>query len=126
MATWLTTHGYPVPVAAADLGVDLDAMGAQTLADEHNGHGDHGMGHDDMPGMATPDQLEQLAAARGAEADLLFLDLMTAHHEGALTMVSDHAQGASDIQAQEVATEISAEQQAEIGRMADLRARLTG
>ena len=54
----------------------------------------------------------------------MFLELMSAHHQGALDMLNEHAPGASDLRATEMADEMAAEQQAEIGRMADIRARL--
>ncbi len=49
---------------------------------------DHG-GHHKMAGMATPEQMEQLASSEGTDFDSLFLSLMITHHEGALTMVND-------------------------------------
>jgi len=55
-----------------------------------------GEGMMDMPmemmramGMATPDQMEQLAASEGSAFDRLFLELMIKHHRGAVTMVDD-------------------------------------
>jgi uncharacterized protein (DUF305 family) len=42
-----------------------------------------------MPGMLTPDQMEALRNAKGAEFDRLFLTGMIQHHNGALTMVKD-------------------------------------
>jgi uncharacterized protein (DUF305 family) len=42
--------------------------------------------HDQMPGMATEDQLDQLGASSGAEADRLFVELMSAHHQGGIHM----------------------------------------
>jgi uncharacterized protein (DUF305 family) len=42
--------------------------------------------HDKMPGMATEDQLDQLGASSGAEADRLFVELMSAHHQGGIHM----------------------------------------
>ena len=48
-----------------------------------------------MPGMATEDQLEALASSSGAEADALFVELMSAHHRGGIDMAKyavDHAQ----------------------------------
>jgi uncharacterized protein (DUF305 family) len=42
-----------------------------------------------MPGMLTPEQMEALRKAKGAEFDLLFLTGMIQHHNGALTMVKD-------------------------------------
>jgi uncharacterized protein (DUF305 family) len=42
-----------------------------------------------MPGMLTPEQMEALRQARGAEFDHLFLSGMIQHHNGALVMVKD-------------------------------------
>jgi uncharacterized protein (DUF305 family) len=42
-----------------------------------------------MPGMLTPEQMETLRKAKGAEFDHLFLTGMIQHHNGALTMVKD-------------------------------------
>ena len=42
-----------------------------------------------MPGMLTPEQIEALRRAKGAEFDHLFLSGMIQHHNGALTMVKD-------------------------------------
>jgi len=42
-----------------------------------------------MPGMLTPEQMDALRKAKGAEFDHLFLIGMIQHHNGALTMVKD-------------------------------------
>jgi uncharacterized protein (DUF305 family) len=42
-----------------------------------------------MPGMLSPEQMEALRKAKGAEFDRLFLTGMIQHHNGALTMVQD-------------------------------------
>ncbi|MBB0244517.1 DUF305 domain-containing protein [Streptomyces alkaliphilus] len=91
-------------------------------ADAHGGHGDHG-GHDhfDMPGMASPEQLAELDAARGGEFDRLFLELMISHHEGAVVMAADVLAQTGDMAVRELAGEIAAQQNAEIGRMRTLR-----
>lgn len=47
----------------------------------------HAMGL--MPGMLTPEQMEALRKATGAEFDRLFLTGMIQHHNGALIMVKD-------------------------------------
>ena len=44
----------------------------------------------EMPGMQSPERLQQLADATGAEADLLWFELMTDHHLGGVHM-GDHA-----------------------------------
>ena len=43
--------------------------------------------HHSMRGMATPEQMDALAAASATEFDRQFLTLMITHHEGALHMV---------------------------------------
>ncbi len=40
----------------------------------------------DMPGMATEEQLAELAAAHGKAADVMFLNLMIEHHRGGVQM----------------------------------------
>ncbi|MGD8201683.1 DUF305 domain-containing protein [Ornithinimicrobium sp. W1679] len=122
MASWLVRHGYRVPQEAVDSGVDVEAMGGRVGAVELAGSG-HG-GHGGMPGMATEEQLDELASSKGTEADRLFLELMTAHHEGALTMVVEHLGEGSDIQAVEMSNEVYVEQSAEIDRMQELLASL--
>ena len=42
--------------------------------------------YEEMPGMATEAELDALQAARGAEADALFLELMAEHHRGGIHM----------------------------------------
>ncbi|WP_336084481.1 DUF305 domain-containing protein [Nocardia sp. SSK8] len=47
----------------------------------------HGPTHDDA-GMASTAELDELSAARGAEAEVLFLRLMQRHHYGGLRMAT--------------------------------------
>ena len=70
METWLAEEGYSRGAA------DRDAMTWMTMATPVG----------QMPGMATPEELEALAAARGAEADAMFFDLMSTHHSGGVHM----------------------------------------
>jgi uncharacterized protein (DUF305 family) len=42
-----------------------------------------------MSGMLTPEQLKKLDAARGADFDRAYLQMMIQHHAGALRMVDD-------------------------------------
>ncbi|MGP3968956.1 DUF305 domain-containing protein [Streptomyces sp. 6N223] len=84
---------------------------------EAEGHGHAG----DMPGMATEEDLAELRGARGADFDALFLDLMIAHHEGAVEMATDEAAQGSASFVVELAAEMAATQGAEIDRMENLR-----
>ena len=52
-------------------------------------HDHHMHMHMQMAGMASPEQLTELENAKSADFDRLFLQLMIAHHDGALEMVKD-------------------------------------
>ncbi|WP_231648281.1 DUF305 domain-containing protein [Saccharothrix sp. NRRL B-16348] len=73
--------------------------------------------HGSMPGMATDEQLAALKAARGADFDRLFLQLMIAHHEGAVQMAVEVLSSGSDVRVEEMANDVSASQTDEINRM---------
>ncbi|WFE20158.1 DUF305 domain-containing protein [Solwaraspora sp. WMMD937] len=79
-----------------------------------------GHDHDTMPGMQTEQAVRELAAARGAEFDRLFVTMMTDHHQGAVEMSDRVLTGGSDVTIEELATSIAAEQAVEINRMRDL------
>jgi uncharacterized protein (DUF305 family) len=73
-----------------------------------------------MPGMLTTEQMAQLAAAKGAEFDRLFLEGMIQHHGGALTMVQELFATPSAGQEADIfafASDVDADQRAEIERM---------
>ncbi|MEQ9104790.1 MAG: DUF305 domain-containing protein [Rhodothermales bacterium] len=100
MERWLRLRGQDVP----------DAMAAAT---------DHAH-HMHMPGMLSAEQLTELAAARGAEFDRLYLTYMIQHHRGAVTMVEKlfSTDGAGqDEDAFRLATDINVDQITEIARM---------
>ncbi|MCL6249758.1 DUF305 domain-containing protein [Altererythrobacter sp. KTW20L] len=97
MQQWLTERGEPT---------EMPAMG--------HAH------HTGMEGMASPEQLERLRGARGTNFDRLFLELMVAHHQGAITMVDDLLElggTAADPVLYDFTTEITNDQTAEIERM---------
>lgn len=102
MQTWLRERGEQVPEPTAH-----DAM-----------HTDH-----KMAGMATPEQMAELANADGTDFDQLFLTLMITHHEGAVTMVEeldDKPGSAYDPVLYEFTSDIDNDQTAEIERMNSL------
>lgn len=60
---------------------------SQPVIDGSSGDHGHAAAPDGtMPGLATSEQLTQLKAATGVEAEKLFLTLMIAHHRGGLEM----------------------------------------
>lgn len=90
------------------------------------GHGAHM--HHMMAGMASPEQMQALAAAKGAEFDRQFLTLMIAHHEGAIEMVEkllDADGSAADPVLYRFVGDIDSEQTGEIERMDKLLASLS-
>ncbi|MFD3746488.1 DUF305 domain-containing protein [Nocardia sp. NPDC058633] len=76
------------------------------------GHGGH-----EMPGMMTDAQMSSLRAANGADFDKQWLEMMIAHHEGAVGMAETELTNGIDPQSRQLATEILADQQAEIATM---------
>ena len=99
MQQWLRERGEPVPNPTAH-----EAM--------HT--------HHTMAGMATPQQMAELAAADGSEFDALFLRLMITHHKGAVTMVEELLKqpgAAYDSTLFEFTTDVTNDQETEIERM---------
>jgi uncharacterized protein (DUF305 family) len=83
----------------------------------------HMMGTTLMPGMLTPEEMEHLAAAKGAEFDRLFLEGMIRHHGGAITMVHDLFATDGAGQTPEIfsyASDVDADQRMEIDRMGSM------
>lgn len=90
------------------------------------GHAEHM--HHMMKGMASPEDMKALAAAKGADFDRQFLTLMIAHHDGALDMVEDllDEEGtAADPVLFQFVGDVESEQKTEIGRMDKLLAKLS-
>jgi uncharacterized protein (DUF305 family) len=77
----------------------------------------HGAAHADMPGMATDDEVQSLREARGTAFDSLFVRLMVAHHQGALTMVEGVRRSGVSVRVQEIADDVAVTQADEIARM---------
>ncbi len=101
MQRWLATRGQPVSLAMPGM-PDMDMSG-------------HAMGL--MPGMLSPEQMEALRKAKGAEFDHLFLTGMIQHHGGALTMVKDlfdSAGAGQDAELFNFVTDVDSGQRAEI------------
>jgi uncharacterized protein (DUF305 family) len=97
----------------------LTARG-QSLPDPHAHHTAGAAGAALMPGMLTPAELSELAAARGPGLDRRFLQFMIKHHEGALTMVKDLLATPGAGQEADVfafASDVDADQRMEIDRM---------
>jgi len=104
MQRWLREHA-------------LDTV-AWTGAAAH--HDMPGMSMPTMPGMLSPEEMTALAALKGTAFDRRFLESMIRHHEGALTMVgqlTSRRNAAQDPQVFSFASDVDADQRAEIARM---------
>ena len=73
MQRWLAARGEPISMAMPGM-PNMDMSGKPMAL---------------MPGMLSPEQMEVLRNAKGAEFDRLFLTGMIQHHNGALIMVKD-------------------------------------
>lgn len=114
MRNWLTERGEPLAMPAMD----------------HSQHAGHMMmpGHS-MKGMASPEQMAELAASSGTAFDRLFLQLMIPHHKGALDMVEEllRQQGSAyDPVMFQFTSDVNSDQKAEIERMNKVLAGLSG
>ncbi len=113
MAGWLSDQGLDAPTKEQIEGGNIP-MG------RHGGHGGHSGDVHEMAGMASEEQVDELSKARGKDFDRLFLELMAIHHQGALEMVDVVLRDGSDQRINELATDIFADQTAEIDRMYQL------
>lgn len=104
MFGWLSSWGLPASSAAEPM----------AWADDDHGHAAAEGGGGGMPGLATPAQMERLAAADGEEADRIFLSLMIPHHEGGVAMARAAVDDADRPEVRRLAEAVIASQQAEI------------
>lgn len=68
----------------------------------------------EMPGLATEAQMERLKNAGGAEADRLFLELMSAHHVGGIHMSEYTAVHGNDPSLRDLAARMARNQRLEV------------
>ena len=81
------------------------------------------MGHSTegrMPGMASPEEVEELLEAPPEETDVRFLQLMIPHHEAAIPMAEAALERSDRPEVERLAGAIAASQEAEIQAMQDL------
>lgn len=79
-----------------------------------------------MPGLATPAQIEELRGLEGQAAEVMFLELMIAHHQGAVEMADAVLERSSNDVVVDLADSIVSSQTAEIELMTDMLAERTG
>ncbi len=75
-----------------------------------------------MPGLATADQIASLTGASGVEAERIYLELMIAHHQGAVEMAEGLLDRSDHSVVRAFATSVVASQSSEIELMKSLLA----
>lgn len=103
MSEWLTAWGAPMEMA-------------------DDGHSEMDMGGMSMSGMMSDDDMASLASAMGADFDQMWLQMMIAHHQGAITMAQQVLATTSDPEVAKLAKAIVDGQTAEIDTMQKLLA----
>ena len=106
MERWLRLRGEPIALPMPAMDHSQHTPGMDMSKHQHQ-----------MPGMLTPEQMDALKKAKGAEFDRLFLRGMIQHHKGALVMVEDlfnTAGAGQDSELFNFATEVDNGQRAEI------------
>jgi len=91
----------------------LDRWGVGQMMD-HSGH--------QMAGMVSDADMDRLRATSGASFDRLFLELMIAHHEGAIDMAQDPLANGEDPELRTLLEAIVEAQTAEIAQMQQMLA----
>ncbi len=120
MQSWL--NSWQLPQAAPEPAMTW--MTRPTLAGTGHDHGTEGAHSpgDPMPGLATQAQIDELKSLTGPEAEKLFLQLMIAHHQGAVEM-AEAVLDRTDVRVvRQLATTIITSQTAEIEYMTALLA----
>lgn len=105
MTDWLVAWGEDIP---------------ETVRDHANAHGDGAADPSDLPGMVSPDEMAALEDARGDAFDQLWLELMIAHHGGAIQMARAQVDDGHHAAAVDLADSIIKAQSAEIATMESL------
>ncbi|MDX3522005.1 DUF305 domain-containing protein [Streptomyces scabiei] len=112
MHGWLDLWGLP----------KISSDGYMTWIKEgHDGHaGGETKDGSLMPGMATDTELERLGKTSGKDAEILYLQLMTDHHKGGVTMARACAQQCAVPLERKMAQGMVNGQQSEMDLMADM------
>ncbi|WP_430788303.1 DUF305 domain-containing protein [Actinoplanes sp. G11-F43] len=115
----LTQHGQVNIMQTWLKGWGLDPNGSQPLMAWMPG-GTESLQDGLMPGMATPQQMEELRQAEGKQVDILFLTMMRQHHLGGIHMAQEILKLSKDPDVTEIAETMVSTQQYEITAMTQL------
>lgn len=76
------------------------------------------------PGWISDDDINELFGLVGSDYDIRWLELMIAHHEGAVTLAMAEAAGGADSGLRAFANRVATAQREEVAKMKDLLAEL--
>lgn len=116
MSGWLDAWGLP----AGSGEPEMTWMTRPTLEGEGHNHGSGDDAHapgEPMPGLATPEQIAELKTLTGVPAERMFLELMIAHHRGAIEMAEAVLDRSTNTTVRGFATGVVTAQQSEIDLM---------
>ncbi|NKR29463.1 DUF305 domain-containing protein [Rhodococcus hoagii] len=127
MEGWLKAWGAPEPSKAEAPGATSDGMDHEGMEGDgtsmpmqsmpmtsmNSMPGMEGGGH----GMMSAEQMQALENAKDAEFDKMWLELMIAHHQGAVASSEQILQTGESEQVRQLAQQIVSSQQAEIAQM---------
>lgn len=125
MYGWLRVWGLP------QAGPEPSMTWMTRPALDGSSHGGHSGGDGDgaahvpgepMPGLATPAQVDELRSLSGVEAEVVFLELMIAHHRGAIEMADAVLERSTNGVVVPFAESVALSQQSEIALMEDMLA----
>ncbi|MFG3577722.1 DUF305 domain-containing protein [Micromonospora chersina] len=125
MKGWLTAWGKPtelpgnhsMPGMSSAPGHNMPGMSASP------GHDMPGM-NSNMPGMMSEQEMADLTAAKGADFDKKFAEMMIAHHNGAIEMAKTEQANGSNPEAKALAAKIASDQAAEVQALQKILDRL--
>ena len=83
-----------------------------TPSEGHGGHGDT-----EMPGMMSEADMGRLMQSTGTEFDLAFVEMMAAHHQGAIDMANTELKAGSLPEVKQLAQHVIDSQQKEIDQL---------
>ncbi|MEU1807054.1 DUF305 domain-containing protein [Streptomyces sp. NPDC019937] len=115
MKSWLKDWGKPVSPSS-------DSMPGMDHGSDSMPGMDHGS--DGMAGMMSQKDMDRLKAAKGAEFDRAFAQMMIDHHKGAITMAEDEQKSGRNAKAKKLAGDVIKNQSAEVTTLRKILDRL--
>ena len=124
MKSWLKAWGKPVSPSSGgkdDMpGMDHGSGGSDSMPGMDHGSG----GSDGMAGMMSQKDMDKLEAAKGADFDRAFAQMMIDHHKGAITMAEDEQKKGRNATAKKLAGDVIKNQSAEVTTLRKILDRL--